>query len=58
MEEFKKYNGVPWIMKPIGKAQGRGIFMFTKLKDIAKWKTEFRWKPGKYLNKDTKYIWN
>jgi len=44
-EEFKKYNGVPWIMKPIGKAQGKGIFMFTKLKDIAKWKTEFRWKP-------------
>jgi tubulin polyglutamylase TTLL9 len=45
VEEFKKYSGVPWIMKPIGKAQGRGIFMFTKLKDIAKWKTEFRWKP-------------
>eukprot|EP00942_MAST-04A_sp_MAST-4A-sp1_P008094 g8094.t1 len=45
VEEFKKHQGVPWIMKPIGKAQGKGIFMFTKIKDIAKWKTEFRWKP-------------
>ena len=45
VEEFKKHQGVPWIMKPIGRAQGKGIFMFTKIKDIAKWKTEFRWKP-------------
>ena len=32
-------------MKPCGKAQGKGIFLFTKLKDISKWRSENRWKP-------------
>ena len=45
VEEFKRAPGQAWIMKPTGRAQGRGIFLFTKLKDIAKWKSEHRWKP-------------
>jgi tubulin polyglutamylase TTLL9 len=37
VEEFKKTGGI-WIMKPIGAAQGKGIFLFTKLNEISEWK--------------------
>lgn len=40
VEEFKRRPGNIWIMKPAGKAQGRGIFLFRKLKDITDWKKE------------------
>lgn len=45
VEEFKKNPGSVWIMKPIARAQGRGIFLFTKLSQISQWKNDFRWKP-------------
>lgn len=39
VEEFKKNpTNSQWIMKPVGKCQGRGIFLFTKLSDISDWK--------------------
>lgn len=38
VEEFKRNPGVVWIMKPIAKSQGKGIFLFKKLKDITDWK--------------------
>ncbi len=41
VEEFKKVGGV-WIMKPIGSAQGKGIFLFTKLHEISEWKTDYK----------------
>lgn len=41
VEEFKKVGGV-WIMKPIGSAQGKGIFLFTRLNEISEWKTDFK----------------
>ena len=44
VEEFRKIGGV-WIMKPIGKSQGRGIFLLNKLTQISQWKNDFRWKP-------------
>ncbi|XP_066288994.1 probable tubulin polyglutamylase TTLL9 isoform X1 [Branchiostoma lanceolatum] len=40
VEEFKRNLGSLWIMKPIAKAQGKGIFLFRKLKDITDWKKE------------------
>ena len=38
VEEFKRKPGTIWIMKPAGRAQGKGIFLFTDLKDITDWK--------------------
>lgn len=53
-EEFKKNPGV-YIMKPvrisvpffyckIGKAQGKGIFLFNKLQQILDWKKDHTWR--------------
>ncbi|KRX04189.1 hypothetical protein PPERSA_11313 [Pseudocohnilembus persalinus] len=49
-EEFKKHNAqsdskLCWIMKPIGKAQGKGIFIFKNIKEIAQWKNTYRYNP-------------
>ena len=44
VEEFKSQVGAIWIMKPIGKAQGKGIFLFNKLAQINEWKKDHRWK--------------
>ena len=38
VEEFKKNPGQIWIMKPVAKSQGKGIFLFRRLKDIVDWK--------------------
>uniref|UniRef100_A0A7R9V866 Tubulin--tyrosine ligase-like protein 9 n=1 Tax=Chlamydomonas euryale TaxID=1486919 RepID=A0A7R9V866_9CHLO len=39
VEEFKLSGGT-WIMKPIGQAQGRGIFLFNKLSQISDWRSK------------------
>jgi tubulin polyglutamylase TTLL9 len=41
VEKFKEVGGV-WIMKPIGSAQGKGIFMFTRLSEISEWRTDYK----------------
>ena len=38
-EYFKKYPGDMWIMKPVGRAQGKGIFLVNKLSQISDWKS-------------------
>ena len=36
-EEFKKYPNATWIMKPTARAQGQGIFLVNKIKQLQKW---------------------
>jgi tubulin polyglutamylase TTLL9 len=42
VEAFKKqaaaHPGTLWIMKPVGRSQGKGIFLFSKVAQIADWK--------------------
>lgn len=42
-EEFKRNPSSTWIMKPVGRAQGKGIFIFQKLSQISKWKSDSRY---------------
>lgn len=45
--EFRKYPNAVWIMKPPAKAQGKGIFLFTKLSQISEWKKDFKYTTPK-----------
>lgn len=44
VEAFKRHPGEVWIMKPVGRAQGKGIFLFTKLNQISNWRKDHKWK--------------
>ncbi|KAI3379555.1 hypothetical protein SNEBB_007801, partial [Seison nebaliae] len=41
-DEFKRSSSDTWIMKPVGKAQGKGIFLVNKLSQIKKWSKDIR----------------
>ncbi|CAE8658613.1 unnamed protein product, partial [Polarella glacialis] len=43
VEEFKKWPGSTWIMKPVGKSQGAGIFLISKLSQTLQWKPKSDW---------------
>ncbi len=45
VEAFKRLKGI-WIMKPVGKCQGRGIFLVDKLSQTAQWRTDNRFNPN------------
>ncbi|KAH6575743.1 hypothetical protein BASA62_001772 [Batrachochytrium salamandrivorans] len=49
-EEFKRNSGGVWIMKPVGKAQGKGIFLINKLSQISGWKKDHRLKASSASN--------
>ena len=40
VEEFRRQPNSMWIVKPIGKAQGRGIFIINKLSQIKKYSNQ------------------
>lgn len=44
VEEFKRTPGSTWIMKPVGRAQGKGIFLFNRLSQVSDWKKDYKWK--------------
>jgi len=44
VEAFKRNPGETWIMKPVGRAQGKGIFLFSKLSQISNWRKDHKWK--------------
>lgn len=45
VEEFKKHAGSTWIMKPVGRSQGAGIFLVTKLAQVQQWRPSINWNP-------------
>ncbi|PFH31299.1 Tubulin-tyrosine ligase family protein [Besnoitia besnoiti] len=44
VEEFRKTPNAMWIMKPIGRSQGKGIFLFERLSQISEWKSDLKWR--------------
>uniref|UniRef100_A0A8C9B980 Tubulin tyrosine ligase like 1 n=1 Tax=Phocoena sinus TaxID=42100 RepID=A0A8C9B980_PHOSS len=50
--EFRKSPSSTWIMKPCGKAQGKGIFLINKLSQIKKWPWDS--KTSSFMTQSTK----
>uniref|UniRef100_A0A673V4Z2 Tubulin tyrosine ligase like 1 n=1 Tax=Suricata suricatta TaxID=37032 RepID=A0A673V4Z2_SURSU len=53
VEEFRKSPASTWIMKPCGKAQGKGIFLINKLSQIKKWSRDSKTSSGRYVDTST-----
>ncbi|KAK9808967.1 hypothetical protein WJX72_007153 [[Myrmecia] bisecta] len=51
VEEFRRNPGITWIMKPCGRAQGRGIFLLDRLSQVSGWRKdrEDKEKPEVYV---------
>lgn len=61
MDEYKKSQNSMWIMKPAGKAQGRGIFLITSINQIISWRNSLKGGQENLMNElyiAQKYIMN
>lgn len=52
-QEFRRHPNAIWIMKPPAKAQGKGIFLFSKLSQISEWRREFKQRHGYLVGNNT-----
>lgn len=51
VEAFKRTPGATWIMKPAGSAQGRGIFLTSKLSEVVAFAKDTRFLPAEERDK-------
>eukprot|EP00040_Diaphanoeca_grandis_P012494 m.63336 g.63336 ORF g.63336 m.63336 type:complete len:466 (+) comp23269_c1_seq1:185-1582(+) len=56
VQEFKRRPETAWIMKPVARAQGKGIFLFRQLSDIDEWKKDTRFSGEEEEKKGDSYI--
>ncbi len=42
LDEYKRSPNQLWIMKPVGKAQGRGIWIITNINQLMNWKNSLK----------------
>ena len=49
VEEFRRHPNTTWIMKPSGAAQGRGIFLVTKLSQLKRWSKDAKTQAKSYV---------
>eukprot|EP00927_Polykrikos_kofoidii_P072956 TRINITY_DN69033_c0_g1_i1.p1 TRINITY_DN69033_c0_g1~~TRINITY_DN69033_c0_g1_i1.p1 ORF type:complete len:446 (+),score=59.92 TRINITY_DN69033_c0_g1_i1:227-1564(+) len=56
VEEFRRNPNYSWIAKPTGKAQGRGIFLVSKLQQLKKWSNNQKAPMGQPLAFREPYI--
>lgn len=61
LDEYKKSPNQLWIMKPVGKAQGRGIFIITNQNQLVTWKNSLKGGQENLVNElyiAQKYVMN
>eukprot|EP01147_Barroeca_monosierra_P004048 gene4048-8440_t len=56
VEEFKRKPGRIWIMKPVGSAQGKGIFLVSKLSELIDFKRDTRFGQQRDDDRPQAYI--
>lgn len=52
VEEFKRQPGSTWVMKPVGRSQGAGIFLVNRLSQIQQWRPQASWASDKARKED------